>query len=68
MKENNHHSLPLAITINHIDWHLRNLDSGWETIKRIKKEDHINLHKKLNKVLKEREHDGFIRRAQKQEE
>jgi len=41
-----HHTVPVA---ENLDWHLRNLDLGWQTIKDIPKKKHIKQHAKEKK-------------------
>jgi hypothetical protein len=48
-----HHTLPVAESIEHIDWHLRNLwEGGWKTIKTVSKAEHYKSHKNISKKTK----------------
>jgi len=44
-KTSAHHKVPVGLTPEHTDWHLRNLSEGWKTIEDIPKE----LHKEITK-------------------
>lgn len=41
-----HHALPVAVSLAHLDWHLRNLDIGWQVIEAITQTEHKKRHEK----------------------
>lgn len=40
-----HHTIPVGMSIEHIDWHLRHLwDDGWKTIREVSVKEHKEIH------------------------